>query len=239
VLGGHAVFVAGGGGIRRGDPTLRISGLAHTEAREQALAPQIGGLIARLLVGELDAFGHALGSWHRRTPAEDARTFSMHRRSHYSLIVGLLVLLISGESLALHLVLARVSHGAAWLATFSSAWAALWLIGDAHALRLHPLRLGELGLEVRVGIRWRTFIAYGEMSAVELVASPPRGPKTLAATVAGAADVRISTARPVRALGLFGRSRSFQQLLLSVDRPAELVDQLNARVAPGCPPAQM
>jgi hypothetical protein len=230
-IGALAIVGARLGRIRRSYRTQRLAGAVHTEALEAALAPHIGALTSRMLVTELDVLGHALLGWRRPTPAEDARTFSMHRRSHYAAIVGLLVFLILGESVAVHLVLARLSHAAAWLATLSSLWASLWLVGDVHALRLHPLRLGELGLEVRVGIRWQAFIAYADMTAIELAASPPRGPTTLAATVAGAADVRITTARPLQARGLLGRRRRFEALLLSVDRPAELVAAMAERRA--------
>jgi hypothetical protein len=43
------------------------------------------------------------------------------------------------------------------------------------------------------------------------------------------ADVRLILSRPLEARGLFGRTRRFQRLLLTVDRPDELIAVLQAR----------
>jgi hypothetical protein len=225
------VVVAQAGTIRRRLRALRVSGLAFGEALERALAPSIGALPASLLAGELGALGHALGGWRRKAPPEDARTFSMHRRSHYGVIVGVLIFLIIGESAALHLFVARLSQTAAWLLSASSIWGSLWLIGDAHALRLNPLQLSADGLIVNVGIRWRTFIPYRAIKTVALADGAARTPMTLRATVAGAADVQIVLHRPLQARGLFGRTREFDTLLLTVDRPEALVAALQPLVS--------
>src|SRR5207244_1724760 len=134
------ILVAQAGRIRGRMRALRAAGAPPLDALEQAFAPAIGALPARLLAAELGVFGYALGGWRRPTPPEDARTFSMHRRAHYGVIVGVFVFLIAGETALLHLLVAHLSRPAAWLMSVSSVWAALWLIGDAHAVRLQPLR---------------------------------------------------------------------------------------------------
>src|SRR5262245_50086406 len=70
---------------------LRLAGVPDIEALERALAPSVGDWTARLLATELSALGHALAGWRRATPREDERTFTMHRRSHHALIVGVLL----------------------------------------------------------------------------------------------------------------------------------------------------
>src|SRR5262249_2312841 len=137
-----------------------LAGTAGIDALEQALAPTIGSLPARLFATELSVIGYALTKWRSPTPAEDAGTFSMHRRSHYGVVIGVFLFLLGSEAVATHVVVAHWSRGAAWLLSASSVWAALWLIGDAHALRLQPLRVTAEGLAVRVGIRWRTFVPH-------------------------------------------------------------------------------
>jgi hypothetical protein len=221
-----ALVLARIGPLRRRLRALRLSGVALDDALEQALAPAIGALPSRLVATELTVLGYALGGWRRRTPPEDARRFSMHRRSHYAVIVAVLIFLIAVESFALHLAIAPLSRVAAWLLTASSAWGALWLVGDAQALRLERLRLTAAGLVVQIGIRWRTFVPYDALAEVALAAGAPRGPTTLRATVAGAADVRLVVARPLEARGLFGRRRRFDILLLTVDRPEALIAAL-------------
>jgi hypothetical protein len=204
---------------------LRASGVAGLDALERALEPAIGGWTARLLASELGVMGYAFGGW-RRAPVEDAQTFSMHRRKHQAVLVGVFLFLIAIESLILHVMIARFSVGAAWVASASSLWLALWLLGDLHALRLHPLRLAPDGVIVQVGIRWRVFVPYREIAEVAPAGDSRSG---LRATVGRGADVRIVTRRPLEARGLFGRTCLFDALLLTVDRPDAFVSEVASR----------
>jgi hypothetical protein len=221
-----ALIVAQAGRIRRRMRALRVAGAAPMDALEEALAPSIGALPARLIATELGVVGFAFGGFGRATPPEDARTFSMHRRAHSALTAGVFLFLMAAESALLHFVIARGSPLAAWLVTASSLWAAVWLIGDVHAMRLQPLRLTAGGLAANVGIRWRTLVPYDAIASVTRDEGGARTPSTLAATVLRSADVRITLRRPLTARGLFGRTRRFDTLLLTVDRPDELIDQL-------------
>jgi hypothetical protein len=159
--------------------------------------------------------------------AREADTFSMHRRSHYGLVIGLLVFLIVGETAALHLFLWRHSHAAAFLLSASSISLALWLIRDALALRRHPLRVTDTGLVARVGLRWRTFVPYDAIRSVgPALGSAPSF--ALKALVLGSADVQILTTRPLEARDPLGRPRQFVARWLTVDEPAALIAALSA-----------
>jgi hypothetical protein len=186
-------------------------------------------LPARMVASELRVMRFALAGWFQKTPAEDERTFSMHRRSHFGVLVGVFIFLMAGEGTALHVLLLRWSQAAAWISSGSTLWLALWLCGDAQALRLQPLRIGDDALEVLVGIRWRTRIPWSAVREVGLADGSPAGPGTLKATAAGAADVKLRLHHPLEAHGLFGRVRQFDALLLSVDRPAEFVAAARGR----------
>ncbi len=229
-LGVLLVVVAQVGRIRRRARALRSAGTPSIDALEQALAPAVGSLPARLLATELSVLGFALAGWRRPTPPEDARTFSMHRRCHQALVAGVVVFLILGEAAALHLLVARLSPVTAWVLSASSVWFALWLIGDAHAVRLQPLRLVADGLAVGVGIRWRAFVPYRAIASIEPAGDAQRGSTTLAATVMRAADVRLVLSHPLEARGPFGRTRRFDALLLTVDRPDELIAAVRAAI---------
>jgi hypothetical protein len=226
-LAAIASVLAHSGRVRRRFRALRISGVGRADALEQALEPAVGGPLSRLLVFELSALGLALVGW-RSAPPEDARTFSMHRRSHHGLLVAVLLFLVAGETVALHLAIAPHSSMIAWLLSASSGWLALWLVGDAHALRLNPLRLASEALIVTVGVRWHIVVPYDAISAVEQAGRAAEGTRVLRATSFGAADVCIRTTRPLEARGVFGRRRRFDTLLLSVDRPDALADALRA-----------
>lgn len=211
------------GDLRRGYRALRAQHVAPSVALEQLLRPILGGLVARLVASELTTIGFALALG-RSTPREDARTFAMHRRNHYGALVGVVLFLLAVESTLLHVVVLRWSTPAAWLATASSVWLALLLLGDANAVRLQPLRLAAEGLHVAVGVRWSMVIPYDAIATVGTAdGSTPRSPTTLRATVGGAPTIALRLSRPLEARGLFGRVRQFETLLLTVDRPEELI----------------
>jgi hypothetical protein len=186
-------------------------------------------LPARLVATELRVMRFALGGWWKKTPVEDARTFSMHRRSHYGTVVGVFLFLMAGESAGLHFLLLRWSAIAAWISTISTLWLGVWMVGDAQALRLQPLRIGDDALELAVGIRWRARIPWSAVREVALADGAALTRRTLKATAAGAADVRIALHHPLEAHGLFGQVRQFDALLVSVDRAPEFVAAAAAR----------
>lgn len=63
----------------------------------------------------------------------------------------------------------------------------MWIIGDFHAVRLHPLVLSPTTLYVRTGLRWRVELARTQIAAVGR-ATPRRLPRqqVLNAAVYGA-----------------------------------------------------
>jgi hypothetical protein len=217
--------------IRRRFRVSRLAGAPPIDALADALTPVVGELVARLFAFELGTIGLALGGWRRPTPREDDHTFSMHRRAHFSLLVGVFVFLVVGETAALHVLLARWSTTIAWLSTLSSLWLTLWLIGHAQATRLQPLRLRADGLEVAVGIRWRAFVPWRAVQSISAAAGEPRAPGTLRATVGAVADVRLVLKETLEARGLLGRVRRFDTLLLTVDRAEELIARVRDRLA--------
>jgi hypothetical protein len=177
-------------------------------------------LPARLLAAELDVIGWAFRGWFLRTPREDEQTFSLRARQHATLI-GLFVFLIFGESALLHLIVSRWSPMWAWISTALSSWGALWLVGDAHALRTQPLRILDEGISLNLGVRWKIFVPKDAIASVGIPDDRP----ALKATVLGRKDVLIRTNRKLIASGLFGRKKEFDALVISLDRPEDFLAQ--------------
>jgi hypothetical protein len=193
------------------------------EALRQALEPAIGAFPARLFATELSIISYAVTGWRRATPSENARTFSLYRQE--GTVAAVFVFLIAVESTILHVIVATHSPLWAWLLTASSVWGALWIIGDAQAVRLSPLTITADTLVVPLGVRWRVEIPLHAIAAVGTVTDrAPQGPHTLRA--ARAWDVAIVTHQLVEARGLFGRRKRIDTLLLPSSRPDELIAAL-------------
>ena len=189
-------------------------------------AADVPARLVPLLATELTVLGLGLGGWVRRAPA--GRGFAMHRRKSWAAIVAVLLGLIAVEGAAVHVMLAGWSPVAAWLATASSLYAALWLAADYHALRLYPLEVTADAVRVAVGLRWRVELPRAAITAVALTEAAPSG--ALAATVVEP-TVLVTLDRPVVARGLLGRSRRVTAVALTVDEPAQFAAALGHPIA--------
>jgi hypothetical protein len=174
---------------------------------------------------------YVVRAWARPTPAENERTYSMHRRAGHGTVISVLLFLIFVETGAAHIFLAQTSVLSAWLMSLSSVWLALYLVADAQAVRLRPLRLEADGLAFSVGVRWRGFVPYTTMRSCSTTRVHWRDKQTLRATVGSGGDLSIELDEPFQALGPFGLRKQATCLVLTVDRPSELAAALQNEIA--------
>ena len=178
--------------------------------------------VARILTTEAATMELALTGWVRRAPRGG---FSSHR-THGSLAIhGVLIFLIATETVALHLLIAQASAIGAWISTGTSIYAALWLIGDAHALRLGRIRVERDAVVIEIARRWAAIVPRRAIAAARpetALAHDARGrpaPGTLALAVE-APTVVLELSEPVTARGPFGLTRTGTRVALTVDDPA-------------------
>ncbi|HWO23810.1 MAG TPA: hypothetical protein VNO30_33945 [Kofleriaceae bacterium] len=196
--------------------------LRLTAALEDVGLPR---LVARILASELATLPLALTGWVRRAPRAG---FSVHR-THCALAThAVLAVLIAAETVALHLLLARVSPMAAWIATGSSVYALFWVIGDAHALRLGRIRVEEGAVVVEIARRWAAVIPRDSIVAVHRETAVAPGTLDLAIETP---TVALELSVPVTARGLFGRTRSGSRVALTIDDPAGFIAALGLSLA--------
>lgn len=205
----------------QGDPPHR--------ALSVALSAALPAPLAHAVATELALLGLAIGGWLRRTPPPvPGRSFSLHRRNQWFPLVGVLLFLVAVESLALHAVLAPWSTAAAIAHAVLAVYGALWILGDAHALRLYPLRIEGGVLQISVGLRWSAAVPLASLRAVRrLAGGEPRADWTDLG-LPGGEGVLLETVRPVVLTGPFGVERRATAIRLTVDAPEALVAALQA-----------
>lgn len=128
-----------------GDTLERFRGIAREMFGDNKLAEAI--------VLEMAALYYGLAAW-RVNEDEDARVITFHRQSGWGSIVVCIIVLIVAESIGVHLFLSQWSSTAAWIFTALDVYSIIWLIGDYHAFRLRPFRIGSETIELRFGMRW-------------------------------------------------------------------------------------
>jgi len=176
--------------------------------------------LAAIIATELVVVWLAITGWFRRPRAG---SFSM-RSTGWMAVAGVIAMLVIPETVAFHLLLAHWSPLVAWIATASSAYLLLWLVGDAHAIRLYPVRITGGMLRVLIGIRWRVAIPLEDITSVERITAVPDGALNLALLEP---TVLVTLRAPVEVRGLLGIRRRGDRLALTIDDPAALIAALS------------
>lgn len=185
-------------------------------------AAQFPAWFCALAANELAVAWLAVTGWVRRPPTRSARATPLAMRSSgWVSIAGVMGFLIVVESVAVHIALDRLSPIAAWIATGSSAYLLLWLLGDLHAVRLYPCVVRDGALHIRIGVRWRATVPLTAITSIAAIRSVPDGAANLALIEP---TVLITTRAPIELRGLFGLRRRADRLALTIDDPAPLYE---------------
>jgi len=176
----------------------------------------------------------AFGGWFKKFVSLDLDNlpFSYHRKSGYAAILGMIMMILLAETAALHLLLQVWSKVAAWIFTSLSIYGLFWLLGDYHAMRLHPIVLSRNVLFIRTGLRWRATLPLANLAAIQKFnARAKRVKDYLGLSVFGDPRLVIDCKQPVVVQGLFGITREVSQLGLTVDDEKFFVDTLRQRLS--------
>jgi hypothetical protein len=176
--------------------------------------------VARLLTTEISTLPLALTGWFRRGPR---RGFSVHR-THLSLAMHVVLIgLVAVETIVLHLLIASATPIGAWISTGLSIYAVLWLIGDAHALRLGRVRIERDVVVIEIARRWAAVVPRHAIVAVRRETALPPDAVNLAIETP---TVVIELSAPITARGPFGLTRTGARLALTIDDPEDFLAAL-------------
>lgn len=165
-------------------------------------------------------------------PVPDAPAFTYHRRSGWGGLLFALSLVILAEMAGVHLLISRWSAAAAWLLTLSTAYLLVWLIADWRDMRRWPHRLGEDGLQLRFGRRWKGLVPYGVIGDVApaQASQARRTAGVIRLATAGAGRlVLLRLTRPIELAGPWGIRRTADRIVLAVDERDAFVTALRER----------
>ena len=209
----------------------RARGRGEHEALLDALEDGIGSIglprrVAAVLAMEVAIVCHALAGWRR--PVASPTRFTVHVEKGWSLYAGVFVALSVVEAVGLHLAIAPSAPAVAWVLTALSMYGALWLIGDALALRHGGVRISDEGIRVDVGVRWRADLRWRDLERVERVdARPAKADGTVDASIIEP-TVALHLSAPTLIRGPFGIRREARRLYLTVDDAARFCDLVAA-----------
>ncbi len=186
-----------------------------------------------ILVTELLLLYHAFGGWFKKFTSRDPdhAIFSYHRRVGYTAIMCVVALLLLVETTALHLLLQHWSALAAWIFTGLSLYSLLWLIGDYHAIRLHPIVLDETHLHLRIGMRWRATIPLSDIAEIQNLSRREKSDDDyVSVALFGSPRLVMALRQPIKIKGLFGIQKETRRLALTIDDEKRFRQELNVRL---------
>jgi len=189
--------------------------------RKDAIRALLGDTrVAEIVESELLMLWFAFFGWRRKPEPVEGRPLTFHERSGWPVILAGILLLIAAEGLGMHLLLARWSTTAAWTWTSLDLWAAIWLIGDANALRLRRSSLTPDALHIRLGLRWNVSIPLTSIASIEEVSEERQWKRKDVLKVAILEEPRwlITLREPIIARGLAGIRKEIRGVALRPDQ---------------------
>lgn len=196
------------------------SGDAETRIRSAARAAFGESTLAEIVASELSILYYALFCW-RRQPVvtADAQVITVHRNSGWGSIAACIVVLLTFESLGMHLAVSLWSTKAAWIVTALDLYGILWVLGDYHALRLRSTTVTRDSLEVRHGLRWSASIPLDNIASIDRVRSEAewKRKQTLKVALVDEPQFIVRLCTPVASRGVAGLRRTIDSVAFRPD----------------------
>jgi hypothetical protein len=200
-------------------------------ARIERITRQIfgNGVVAGFVALEVSALYYGFFCW--KKPA--APGFSVYRRSGWDTVLVCILVLLTAESIGVHLFIQMWSARAAWVMTILDLYGAIWFIGDYHALRLRPITIDENTLHVRFGFRWSVSIPLRTIAAVEPVRAESEWKRKGVLKVAMLDEPRllVRLTAPATAIGLAGIRKTIDAVAILPDDLEAFEETLRAAMA--------
>jgi hypothetical protein len=176
--------------------------------------------VLKALVTELLILYLAFTGWSKRfRNNHPVIYFTYHKKSAYAAILGTMAFLLVVETIGLHLLLMQWNIHIANIISALSLYGLLWLIGDYHAIRLHPVILTNEEILLRTGVRWKGTIPLDQISQIEIGNPRPEKNKNYLRASVLWPRLIIHLRNPIRVRGMFGLTRHPTQIGLSIDEP--------------------
>jgi hypothetical protein len=178
--------------------------------------------MAPLVHAEIAILWMAIFTWVKPKLAPTERAFTSY--GTFAAVLVAIVTLSIVEVGILHLILARFSVTAAWVATAIGVLALVYIVGILKSLKYRPTVVSEHGIVARLGLLHDMSIpATSVAEVVQLAPGTPRPSE--AANLAGitSPNVLIELSIPVLLTDRRGRQRDVRSVALQVDDPTGLV----------------
>ncbi|MBI1184050.1 hypothetical protein GC194_07255 [bacterium] len=170
---------------------------------------------------EIAVIYYGLIRWRKMANAE--RSFSYHRNSGTPALIYGFILVVLMEAIALHFLLWKWNHTAAWILTTLSIYTGLQLLGFAKSMAYRPITLESNKLRLKYGILNETTISIHEIESILWSTSDLNEQDHIARLsplgALEAHNIIISLKHENQLHGLYGTKKKYKAIALHVDEP--------------------
>lgn len=187
----------------------------------------------KIFGSELAMFYYFFSGWKTQPISADA--FAHDKNSGSLALFWVVVLILMGETLALHLMLHTWSAVAAWIFTGLSIYTVVMILAHINAYKNRPHELGANELILRNGIFGTLRIPYGEIAEVTLTSKDPvvKTKKIYKMAILGEMEshnVIVTLKNDLHASLIYGISKTCDTVLFDVDNSKVFKARLDAKI---------
>ncbi|MCP4438297.1 MAG: hypothetical protein GY810_05070 [Aureispira sp.] len=180
----------------------------------------------KILAHEIAVGYYAFWGWSiDQETQKDSKSYTVHQKSGYIALMGVIIGIGIVEIFSMHLLLVRWSMLAAWILSFFSLYGLIFLLADINAMRKRKTYIANDQLHVHIGLRWNVNIPLYLIKDIQIEPTiPSDAPKSLLqAQSIGSPNVLLQLSKTLTADGYYGFQKKFDQISLSIDQLEDFV----------------
>jgi hypothetical protein len=186
-----------------------------------AMAGVMGeSLPVKVIASELAVLRYGLLFWKReKSVSSEYTSFSTHKESGYVAIWCILLIAVTVEVIAFHLLLMRWSNIAATIVTILSLYGVIFMIADLSAIIKRKILISGDQIILRTGLRWLVNTKLSNIGSVTKITNDSHsyGNCFKGGAIKSNSNLLITFKQPVEVEKLYGKSKIFDSILMCVD----------------------
>src|SRR5260221_7424304 len=195
-----------------------------------AMAVILGdSLPIKIMASELALLRYGLLFWKKEKPLlKESISFSTYKESGYIAIWCILLVAVMVEVVAFHLLLTKWNNTAAIVVTILSLYGVIFLVADLSAIMKRNLIVTGDQLILRTGLRWRVSTCLSNVSSLTKITNDYHSKSVFKGGVLKSSNnLLVTFTNPVQVDKLYGSSKEFSSILMSIDDYESLAEILN------------
>lgn len=203
---------------------------AVTRAAEQILPKGL----ARAFATEIAVFYYTFYAW--RSSELQTNHFSYHKKSGSGTIYSAFLLLISVETIVVHLLIEQWNSTLAWVLSIVGVYTAIQIVGLIKSMARRPIIINQSDVSVRYGLFFETTIPLTKIKSCELIHSSTFELPDDCTSISPISDfekqnilLELHTKHVLT--GPYGITKSFTNLTLYVDEPHRFAERVESLVS--------